>query len=359
MGMSELLTHDLDYGHADELDIAPPTSLLEALSERSGVELGQLRCMSFAGWVPWLFDSLEYEGSDALATYVLQFSVLLPRRRRKTRFVANWRAWLPRRPIYRACPLCMNAQADQPLLLMWQLPLMLSCSLHNCWLESYWGIPGQLLSWENTDASPRMASQEITAMDQRTWQALTTGYVQLPRRRIHAGVWFRLLRTLLDELNTPISQCGASGRSIRAVWEPCGYPVRAGQSVWQPYEVLDLTVQLRMLEAAAMAFHLIETEELCPEGVQAELLRPEPTGELTNGLESTHDHATPGAYWQETLDAAIIEARHNPEAARALFKLASYGCKDAAALDRLRATFAEAQIPAGFVSDHGSTESAS
>jgi hypothetical protein len=24
-------------------------------------------------------------------------------------------------------------------------------------------------------------------MDRRTWQALTTGFVELPRRRIHAG----------------------------------------------------------------------------------------------------------------------------------------------------------------------------
>ncbi|WP_220385001.1 hypothetical protein, partial [Klebsiella pneumoniae] len=33
----------------------------------------------------------------------------------------------------------------------------------------------------------------IAAMDQRTWQALTTGHVELPRRRIHAGLWLKTI----------------------------------------------------------------------------------------------------------------------------------------------------------------------
>jgi hypothetical protein len=91
-------------------------------------------------------------------------------------------------------------------------------------------------SGENADAERRTASDAIAAMDQRTWQALTTGHVELPRRRIHAGLWFRLLRTLLDELNTPLSACGTYAGYLRQVWEGCGHPLRAGQSLWRPYE---------------------------------------------------------------------------------------------------------------------------
>ncbi|HIB5342251.1 TPA: TniQ family protein, partial [Klebsiella pneumoniae] len=118
--------------------------------------------------------------------------------------ITSWRAWLPSQPIHRACPLCLNDPANQAVLLAWKLPLMLSCPLHGCWLESYWGVPGRFLGWENADTAPRTASDAIAVMDRRTWQALTTGHVELPRRRIHAGLWFRLLRTLLDELNTPL-----------------------------------------------------------------------------------------------------------------------------------------------------------
>ena len=58
MEVSELLEHDLGHGQVDDLDTAPPLALLAMLSQRSGIELDRLRCMSFAGWVPWLLDSL-------------------------------------------------------------------------------------------------------------------------------------------------------------------------------------------------------------------------------------------------------------------------------------------------------------
>lgn len=98
---------------------------------------------------------------------------------------------------------------------------------------------------------PRAASPAIRNMDQRNWEALTTGHVRLPRRHIHAALWFRLLRSLLEELNTLISKCGAGANALRAVWKHCGHPLRAGRQTWYPFEALDWTAQLQMLEAAA------------------------------------------------------------------------------------------------------------
>jgi hypothetical protein len=175
MDMLDLLEHDLGHSQVDDLDIAPPSLLLTALSQRSGIELDRLRCMSFAGWVPWLLDSLDDRLPAALETYAFQLSILLPKRNRKTRSVASWRAWLPSQPIRRACPICLNDPANQAVLLAWKLPLMLSCPMHGCWLESYWGVPGRFLGWESADAAPRTANDAIAAMDRRTWQALTQG----------------------------------------------------------------------------------------------------------------------------------------------------------------------------------------
>ncbi|WP_061291527.1 TniQ family protein [Azotobacter vinelandii] len=355
MDMPDLVEHDLGHGQVDDLDAAPPLSLLMALSQRSGIELDRLRCMSFAGWVPWLLDSLDDRLPAALETYAFQFSVLLPRRSRKTRSITSWRAWLPSQSIHRACPICLNDPASQAVLLAWKLPLMLSCPLHGCWLESYWGVPGRFLGWQNTDAAPRTASDAIAAMDRRTWHALTMGYVDLPRRRIHAGLWFRLLRTLLDELNTPLSQCGAYAGSIRYVWERCGHPLRAGQSLWRPYEILDPAVQLQMLEAAATVVDLIESKMLSPRGEQAELFLPEPQTEFTNGLPPDRRKKEPINYWQEAakaIDEAIVEARHNPETARSLFAVASFGRRDPDSLERLRVTFAKEGIPPEFLSHY-------
>lgn len=100
--------------------------------------------------------------------------------------------------------------------------------------------------------------------------------------RHHRVVWFRLLRSLLEELNTPISRCGAGSRSLRAVWKHCGPPLRAGRQTWQPFEALDWPAQLQMLEVAATAMKLIEAEAITPQGAQAELFLPGPRAELTS-----------------------------------------------------------------------------
>lgn len=225
----------------------------------------------------------------------------------------------------------------------------------SCWLESYWGVPGRFLGWENADAAPRPASEAIIAMDRRTWQAMTTGYVELPRRCIHAGLWFRTLRTLLDELNTPLSTCGTYAGYIRHVWEGCGQPLRAGQSLWRPYETLDPAVRLQMLEAAATAINLMESRVISPPGEQAKLFWSEPQTEFSNGLPPVARKKEPINYWQEAvkaIDEAIAEARHNPETARSLFALASLGRRDPESLERLRATFTKEGIPMEFLSHY-------
>lgn len=355
MEVRDLLEHDLGHGQVNDLDTAPPLSLLMVLSQRSGIDRDRLRCMSIIGWVPWLLDSLDDEIPAALETYAFQCSVLLPRHKRKIRTVARWRAWLPRQPVDRACPICLNDPADHVILLAWKLPLMLSCPLHDCWLEAYWGVPGRFLRWENTNPSPRAAGEAIAAMDRRTWQAMTTGYVELPRRRIHAGLWFRVLRTLLDELNTPLSTCGTYAGYIRHVWEDCGYPLRAGQNLWRPYETLNPAVRLQMLEAAATAIHLIESRAISPPGAQATLFWPEPQTGFTNGLpvkERKQEHIDYGQEVVKAITEAVAEARYNPETARSLFALAAYGKRDPESLERLRAEFAQEGIPREFLSHY-------
>ncbi|AWK15112.1 TniQ family protein (plasmid) [Candidatus Fukatsuia symbiotica] len=356
MNGHDLLEHDLGHGQVNDLDLAPPLSLLTALAQRSGVGLERLHCMSFSCWMPWLLDSLDDEVTSALETYVFQFSVLLPKKNRKVRHIASWRAWLPMQSIHRACPICLNDSVDHPILLAWQLPLMLSCPTHGCWLEPYLGGPWQFMCWETKSCEPREASEPILVMDRRTWQALTAGCVELPRRRVHAGLWFRLLRTLLDELNTPLSYCGSYGRDIRYVWEQSGYPLRAKQTLWHPYESLNTSVQLQMLEAAATAIHLVESRMLSPYGEQAELFLTEPQTKFINGLQPTDTGKNePINYWREAakaIEEAIIEARHNPEAARSLFWLASYGQHDPDYLKQLHALFTEVKIPLEFLSHY-------
>ena len=157
---------------------------------------------------------------------------------------------------------------------MWQLPLLLSCPDHGCLLETCMGFPsGGYFEWTGGNTFPCRADKQIRTMDRLTAQALTTGRVRLPRRSMHAGIWFRLLRTLVDELNTPISRWGSHAPDLRLAWEARGLPIRAGQSKWRPFEYCPWPVQTHLLEAAAGAIALLEAGSITGGGTHAGLFR--------------------------------------------------------------------------------------
>lgn len=332
LSIEELIRHDLltagatvpDH-HTGALDLNPPGWLLSALVERTGTPPDRVRQMTIAGWVPWLLDPLEPEPVPGAAfdTYVRQYSVLLTAKERPPREVAGWRAWLPtnpkREPLRRACPACYSTAPEGTfgLTLISQLPVTLSCPRHSCRLEAAFGGLGAFVTWEKPDTRARPAPAAIVAMDARAHQGLRTGAVPLPRRRVHVGVWFRMLRTPIDELSTPFSALRAgSRRTMARIWKQAGHPPRAGiVGPWRCYEALPWPQQQMILEAAAEALHLIEAGEVPDRGG---LLGPAP-----------HRHVPDGAppppparnHWQEAmaaLDEAVGLAREDPSAARQL-----------------------------------------
>lgn len=117
-------------------------------------------------------------------------------------------------PTAMGLPSCVTGcSPPHPYQLMWSLPLMLTCPVHHCLLESHEGARGYHFGWYDQLPTPRTADAAIRDMDARTWHALTTGGVNLPRRRVHAGVWIRLLPTLLgelDELGATLTESGAA-----------------------------------------------------------------------------------------------------------------------------------------------------
>lgn len=348
--LAELLVHDLGYASTMDLDIDPPVDLLAIIANRSVVLLDRVRIMSMAGWMPWLMDRLnrdEYDPS-AFEVYAQQFSVLIPRESRPPRSPPGWLAWMPLGTRYRACPLCLKVAETPPLMLMWQIPLMLSCPRHGCLLKDY---PDHLAFKRLTgpeDDNPDPADNDVKSMDQRTWQALTTGFVDLPCRRIHAGLWFRLLRALLDEVNTPIAFWRDRSRDIRLIWNTCELPVRAGQSVWKPFEHLSLAIQTQMLKAVAVAIRLIESHAINVEGTEATLFRPEPV--VTRGDGLSFPPIPEYCYRVITaIDEAIADAKVNPKTAQDLLRLMTLRTQSRDDFNRARETLIELSIPVEFL----------
>lgn len=351
----EHLVNDIDYNlgtvDADGIDLSPPRGMIDALAQRTGVTPARVRQMSVAGWVPWLLDDLE-PGPDGFETYARQLSVLRPVRKQKPRLVPSWRPWLPEDLPSRGCPKCVAASPEpRPYLLLWAVPIVSTCPTHGCWLESTGMSRGFFGIWDFDGTAPRPAPEQILALDQRTQHAFTVGHVGLPRRQVHAGIWFRLLRTIIDELSCPLSESRPSGaETIRHVWEQAGYRPRDGQASWRPYEQQTKTVQQHTMEAAAVAIVLLEKGSITGQGEDVELFQPIP--QITTGDGTPPGPPLPRLGGQlslmDAVNAAIDEARINPAEARTLFNLATYRQNDAENIHDVVNIFIESNIPLDF-----------
>jgi len=173
----------------------------------------------------------------------------------------------------RACPRCAT-DPTRGLTPISQLPLVSSCPTHDCRLEPFFGDIGRLTGWEQRRDQPVPVDRHIVAMDRRTLEGFDNGALTLPRRTVHVGVWLRLLRSLLDELNTPTSLLRTRPRRlIEQVWQAAGRRTRNGEIAWLPYEAMPWPRQEAMLNAAATALHLLEAGTITGTGTLAGLLR--------------------------------------------------------------------------------------
>ena len=221
MHVNDLLGPELGVlGHAPDLvDYDPPPEIFTALAERTGVDPAQLRAMTIPGWVPWLFDVYPVarrEAAEVFASYVRQDSVLIePRAATRPKVMRSpWRGpWLPAHPLHRTCPVCA-AEPGPRRALFWELPLTVGCTEHRCRLESpagqinlYAALKREL---KHEEPQPVPIPEPLATLENYTHQALTAGRVTLPGRTVHAGVWFRLLRSLLDELSLAVSTVNLS-----------------------------------------------------------------------------------------------------------------------------------------------------
>ncbi len=160
--------------------------------------------------------------------------------------MSRWKKWAgPWVPVvqalHRACPVCAT-DPDRGTALVWQLPLMTGCVDHGCRLQDAQQITIAVALGEPLEPTP--VEEPVAALDRFTYQALTTGRVALPGRAVHAGMWFRLLRSLLDEVSLcPPTQRAATRAMLERIWHATGRPERGGLTTWRPYEQLDWDTQ--------------------------------------------------------------------------------------------------------------------
>ena len=271
LGVSELL-HDLDFhGDPNDLTMSIPHRLLESLSNRTGVEKQKIYALTVISWRLLLGIDSDFE------SYAHHYSLLLSLNQRKRYFPKKaWRPWFPSSwSSPKACPECAISKDSNVMLLVWYLPIMLSCPIHQCVLHTCFSIHGRYIMWKKDSDLEIPHSPAIQNMDRRTWSALTTGEVKLPRRTVHGAVWLRLLRTLLDELHIPISSKIPTYTNMVSIWDALGLTQQDVRSRWCPYEELTFQSQQITLMVAATAIEQIENKTIHPPGKTAYLFLEE------------------------------------------------------------------------------------
>ena len=320
--VDDLLVHDLGSSSMtdEQLDLDPPDELLALLSAHTGVAVERIRSMSIMGWMPKLIDSVR-PPSQLFTTYVKQFSVLLSPDRRDDKLLKDWRPWIaePRFASPMGCPHCLVLDDAPFLRLHWRLPITASCPEHGIFLEPI----SRIGMWKPTlDAFElRSAPNTLRELDAITLHALTSGSATLPTVCMPAGTWLRLLRTILDELNTIAATARNEHRVLKAVWQATGLPMRVSASVSRPFEAMTCTQQVRFLQAAATSVSLVSNQDLAAFGPDVSLLG----GVMVSEVDDAQRHAERWRQVGEAIDALMKCARETPEGARQVRAVMLFG----------------------------------
>lgn len=354
--LDDLLIHDLGFhGRPDDLNIHAPRNLLKLLSERSGLSEENIQALTLSSWAPLLFDPFCSD-ENYFESYVHHYSLLLPLNiRKKFKPKQAWKPWITGETIMflSACPICITDDPAGAIRLPWYLPLMLSCPIHQCLLRQCRIYQGEFIGWLIENEPVVSSPPIIKKMDQRTWSALTTSQVVLPRRTVHGGVWLRLLRTLLDELHIPASSARSShAKDIASIWQSLNLEPRAGQLLWRPYETLSFEKQQQTLMAAAVAINRIETGFITPPGESVFLFLPElmSNENLTSYFKYTGNPSIikPKSTWQRlcnSLDECIEKAKQDPDEAKSFRNVCLLGKDDIESVQRINNLLIEVGVP--------------
>ena len=190
-------------------------------------------------------------------------------------------------------------------------------------------------------------------MDQRTWSAITTGQVKLPNRTVHCGVWFRLLRTMLDELHVAVSSLNKFyANMISEIWTSLNLEPRAGQKIWCPYELLSFEKQKKTLIAAATAMEKIENRTIIPNGRDTYLFLPEPLSDyelLSYSIPASKNVDSSWKKLHEMINNLLNTAKQNQSEAISLRNFLLFGKSDSESIQKVENILLDAGVPIEFL----------
>jgi len=254
------------------IDLNPPIDFLSQLSERTGIESNAIRTLTAQSYVPLLIDTFEGTETSTFNNYTNQFNVFTGRRENVA--MDSWIPWFnpDRFADTQGCEICLKEDLEPYLRLHWRFPWMMSCPIHKLLLERgmFYSLQPRKMrfsfykdyncNYNNSDVTQPL--DDLYAMDAITLQAVTKGVVELPSGNLHGGVWLRILRTLIEELNSLVKTIGRKNRSLMIpFWQELDSFVKARFIKYNIFEQCDYKRQLKLMLVAALVFKAIFAKE--------------------------------------------------------------------------------------------------
>ncbi len=286
------------------IDINPPVSLLDKLSERTGVDIDKIRALTVHSYVPLLIDALEppksknEDNPHSFSDYVNQFNVF-PRKKRpysneNTDLVManDWIPWFDTKRFANTfgCASCLKEDKEPYLRLYWRFPWMMTCPFHKELLKQVklYNFTNHIEFYGMYDTERLLSPiDNLYMIDEITLQAITKGFVKTPAGYLHSGVWLRLLRSLIEELSLLQKNIHRDTLELmKLFWQIYDLPHRGGVGRYKVYEEHDSDKQIELMLVASSVLQSIFKTHVKWSTIRTKLLTPQLISK--RDLESVH-----------------------------------------------------------------------
>jgi len=269
------------------LDLNPPLDLLTKLSERTGLALNAIRVLTAQGYTPLLIDTIETTKANIFNDYIDQYCIFPGKR--KNFLVSEQEHWIPwlinakHSVTIRGCRLCLDEDPEPYVRLHWQFLWMMTCPKHKVLLKTFlfYKAEDKKMSYlfaDRKDVNLQYSLDALFALDSITLQAVAAGVVKVPFGTLHGGVWLRILRTLIEELNSPGKIIGQRNRLLMIpFWKELKLSIRQGFGKYTLFEKCNNDTQLILMLVASLVVKAIFTKHINFSSEIVKLLAPATT----------------------------------------------------------------------------------
>lgn len=273
------LDPNLHYAQLFQLNVAAPKAMVQDIAHLSGLTIERIRAMTLAGVVPMVDQPAT---PDGFRRYLNGFSVLRVAPHSEGSIIRLPTVpWKPTRQSRLVCPDCLLADEVAYMRLTWAMELTITCPTHGLRLVPHPAHAGdRTLNNDGWLQRTPAASEDVLRLDRMTSFGVERGWVLMPQgRRMPVVMWFRLLRSFIDELMRPEEhhEWGLiAGKDFARIWKRAGHrnpPTRANSHT--TFEDGGDAFRYVLLRAAAAGVALIMEGEIVPKSSRAQMLCPE------------------------------------------------------------------------------------